>query len=119
MPACPQCGNDCKPTGGWLSSGFICEHCNRVLLPSQAYDRVVAAISVLPAAAVVLVIFVAGYPEVIFTSVVFLASWLICYEILSHLLHRLLPPRLVMRHFDKFVTLDLNKEDELKIGSNR
>ena len=90
-----------------------------MLLPSQAYDRTIASISILPAIGFVLFIFAAGYPEVIFTSVVFLASWLVSYQILSYLGFRLLPPRLVLRHFDKFVTLDLNKEDELKITSER
>ncbi len=117
MTSCPQCGGDCKATGGWLSSGFICKKCNRVLLPSQSYVRTLAIISVLPAIGVVLFFVVAGYPEAVFTSVVFLGAWLVSFLLLSFLGHRLLPPRLVMRHFDSIVTLDLDKEDELKITS--
>jgi hypothetical protein len=51
----------------------------------------------------------AGYLEALF---VFVGLWATSYLILSYVAHRLIPPRLVLRHFDSFVTLDLNETDE-------
>ncbi|HXZ80029.1 MAG TPA: hypothetical protein VEG30_08875 [Terriglobales bacterium] len=82
-----------------------------MLLPSEAYVRFLAVISILPALGSVFFFFAAGYLEALF---VFTTLWGLSYLALSYVAHLLIPPRLVLRHYGSLVTLDLNERDELE-----